>query len=199
MFWDKISGLYNIFETVYNGKVFKNLGRRVAELIDVEDYVLECACGTGAITQHIAPRCKKLIATDFSKGMLLQATKKCRKYSNVKIRRADITNLKCKDECFDKVVAGNVVHLIDKPYDAINELLRVAKKNGRVIIPTYINKTSKSSSVAAKVLDIFGADFKRQFDLDSYKQFFIDGGYADIEYFVVEGRMPCAVAVITKK
>ncbi len=199
MFWDKISGLYDFFEIVYNGKVFKNLGRKVAEQINAEDYVLECACGTGAITKFIAPKCRKMVATDFSKGMLLQAKKNCKTYHNIKFGRADITNLKCKDENFDKVVAGNVVHLLDKPYEAIDELLRVCKKNGKVIIPTYINKTSKSSSIAAKILDVFGADFKRQFDLDSYKQFFVEGGYLDVEFFVVDGRMPCAVGVITKK
>lgn len=30
MFWDKISGLYDFFETVYNGKVYRGLGERVA-------------------------------------------------------------------------------------------------------------------------------------------------------------------------
>lgn len=42
------------------------------------------------------------------------------------------------------------------------------------------------------------AEFKKQFDLDSYKQFFTDMGYKDIEYHVVDGMMPCAIAVITK-
>lgn len=198
MFWDKISGLYDLFENVYNGKVFENLGKKVAELIYSDDYVLECACGTGAITKHIAKKCKKMIATDFSRGMLLQTAKKCKKYDNILIRRADITRLKCRDERFDKVVAGNVIHLLESPYDALHELLRVCKKGGKVIIPTYINKTNVSSSIAAKVLDVFGADFKRQFDLESYKKFFEDGGFKKVEYFVVEGKMPCAIAIITK-
>ena len=27
--------------------------------------------------------------------------------------------LKCRDEAFDKVVAGNVIHLLDEPYKAL--------------------------------------------------------------------------------
>ncbi|MCR4961264.1 MAG: hypothetical protein K6A74_07395 [Lachnospiraceae bacterium] len=48
------------------------------------------------------------------------------------------------------------------------------------------------------VLIFLGADFKRQFDLDSYRKFFEDKGYAGAEYYVVDGRMPCVIAVITK-
>ena len=59
---------------------------------------------------------------------------------------------------------------------------------------------SKSSSgFAVKFIEKLGAEFKRQFDIDSYRRFFEDMGYNDVEYFVVEGRMPCAVAVMTKK
>ena len=65
MFWDKISPLYDIFESIYNGKVYTGTGKKVAELIDSSDEVLECACGTGAISIYIAQKCKKLIATDF--------------------------------------------------------------------------------------------------------------------------------------
>ncbi len=168
MFWDKISPLYDIFESIYNGKVYTGTGKKVAELIDSSDEVLECVCGTGAISIYIAQKCKKLIATDFSTGMLLRAAKKCRNYPNAVFKKADITNIKCKDDRFDKVVAGNVIHLLPDPENALHELERVV------------------------------ADFKRQFDLDSYKAFFEDKGYTGVEYYVVDGRMPCAIAVITK-
>ncbi len=49
MFWDEISPLYDVFENIYNGKVYTGTGKKVAELIDSSDEVLECACGTGAI------------------------------------------------------------------------------------------------------------------------------------------------------
>ena len=118
MFWDKVAGIYDLVETVYNGRVYKNLGKRIAKEMEAGDVVLECACGTGAISRHIAPTCKLLIATDFSGGMLRQAAKNCRNYDNVRIRRADMMKLKCRDNRFNKVVAGNVIHLLEKPEDA---------------------------------------------------------------------------------
>ena len=196
MFWDRISPIYDLFENIYNGKVYKATGRKVAEYINGMDEVLECACGTGAISAYIAQKCRRLIATDFSYGMLKTAAKKCRKYDNVIFKKADITNIKYKDGQFDKTVAGNVIHLLPEPEKALNELIRVTKQGGLVIIPTYINKTKKSSNVAVKVIGALGADFKRQFDLESYKRFFENMGVGNVEYTVVDGRMPCAVAVI---
>ena len=199
MFWNKISPVYDIFENVYNRKVYKGTGIKVAEFIDESDNVLECACGTGAITEEIAKKAQKVLATDFAEGMLKRASKKCRKYGNVSFRQEDITEIKCEDESFDKVVAGNVIHLLPEPEKALNELLRVVRPGGKVIIPTYINMARDSSGFAVKFIEKLGAEFKRQFDIDSYKKFFEEKGFKDAEYYVVDGRMPCAIAVITKK
>ncbi len=199
MFWNKISPVYDLFENVYNRKVYKGTGIKVAEFIDKNDSVLECACGTGAITEEIAKKCRQVLATDFAEGMLKRASKKCRKYGNVSFRQEDITDIKCEDESFDKVVAGNVIHLLPEPGKALNELLRVVRPGGKVIIPTYINMARDSSGFAVKFIEKLGADFKRQFDINSYKKFFEEKGFKDAAYYVVDGRMPCAIAVITKK
>ncbi len=198
MFWDKVSPLYDLFENVYNYKVYSGTGKKVAEFINPTDEVLECACGTGAITVCIAEKCRKLIATDFAPGMLKQAARKCRKFNNVSFKKADITNIKCRNDRFDKVVAGNVIHLLSDPGKALAEIERVVKPGGKIIIPTYINMSKKSAGLAVKFLEFLGADFKKQFDIDSYKSFFTAMGYDKVEYHVVDGRMPCVIAVIQK-
>lgn len=199
MFWDNVSGLYDLFETVYNVKVYRGLGQKVAEEIGPGDVVLECACGTGAISTYIAPKCRKLVATDFSAGMLRQTAKKCRAFDNVKVRRADMTHLRCRDNRFDKVVAGNVIHLLDDPCAALKELERVCKPGGKMIVPTYINASEGVNKKAVRLLEMAGANFKRQYDLPSYRQFFADAGYENVSFSVIDGRMPCAVAVITRR
>ena len=99
---------------------------------------------------------------------------------------------------FDKVVAGNVIHLLPDPGKALAELERVVKPGGKIIIPTYINMSKKSAGLAVKFVEFLGADFKKQFDLETYKSFFKEMGYDNVEYHVVEGRMPCAIAVMKK-
>lgn len=198
MFWDKISGVYDLFETVYNGKVYRRLGEKAAGEIEPNDIVLECACGTGAITSRIAPVCRYLAATDMSVKMLRQTAKKCRRYDNVKLRRADIMRLQCRDNRFDKVVAGNVIHLLEDPYAALKEMERVCKPGGKIIIPTYINASERVNKWAVRLLEAMGVIFKRQFDRRSYQAFFEKAGYGNAEYYIIDGRMPCMVAVITK-
>ena len=198
MFWDRVSSVYDLFETAYNGKVYKNFGKAIAGEISSSDAVLECACGTGAISRYIAPKCRLLVATDVSAGMLKQAKKNCRNFHNVIVKRADMTKLNCRDDRFDKVIAGNVLHLLSTPYGAVKELERVCKPGGRIIIPTYINASDKTNKAAVRLLELMGADFRRQFDMDSYRSFFEKAGYKDVEMYVIDGRMPCAVAIITK-
>ena len=115
MFWDKIAGVYDLFENVYNGKVNNELCREVAELISADDDVLECACGTGMLTVHVAPKCKRITATDFSRKMLERAAKKCRNYANSSFVFADIMQLDYLDGRFDKVIAANVLFSSPSP------------------------------------------------------------------------------------
>ncbi|MBR1395558.1 MAG: class I SAM-dependent methyltransferase [Prevotella sp.] len=41
-------------------------------MMNGSDEVLECACGTGAISICVAPKCAHLTATDMSQNMLKQ-------------------------------------------------------------------------------------------------------------------------------
>ena len=200
MFWDRVAGVYDLFVNVINGKTHKELRRIVADLIEPEDVVLECACGTGLLSTVIAEKCKQLIATDFAPKMLKRAEKNCEAYRNVVFRQANILSLDFQDGSFDKVVAGNVIHLVDEPLKALNELDRVCRPGGKLIIPTYMNKDRKGkTSGFASVVGKAGADFKRQFTVESYRQFFLEAGYGDVQITLAEGRISCAVAVMMKK
>lgn len=196
MIWDVLSPLYDLFETVYNGKCFKGIAEEIKNHVSKDDVVLECACGTGLLTLPMAQICKELVATDYSDGMLKQVSKKVAGYSNTKIQKASILEIPFEDNKFDVVVAANVIHLLDEPEKALSEMKRVCKPGGKLVIPTYVNKESKNSMFAAKLLSVLGVNFKRQFSLDSYKEFFISHGINVKEFIVVEGRMPCAFAIV---
>ena len=199
MFWDKMAGVYDIFVNVINRKTHQKLKKIVSDLIGPDDTVLECACGTGLLSAVIAAKCRQLTATDLSRKMLKKAEKNCAAFRNIRFAQADITALPCPDSSFDKVAAGNVIHLLDDPLTALGELNRVCKNGGMLIIPTYMNKDLKGkTSGFAGAVGKAGADFKRQFTVESYRQFFLDAGYHDVKISLASGRIPCAVAIITK-
>ena len=144
MFWDQVAGVYDIFVNVINRKTHKNLKAIVSDLIEPDDVVLECACGTGLLSAVIAKKCRRLTATDFSGKMLMKAEKNCAAFHNITFTKADITALAFPDCSFDKVVAGNVIHLLDNPLTALGELNRVCK-DGR--IPCAVAVMKKVDSI----------------------------------------------------
>ena len=63
-----------------------------------------------------------------------------------------------------------------------------------------MNQTEKGTTNSVSgAIGRAGADFKREFTLDTYKQFFADAGYTDAGYTICAGRIPCAVAVLRKE
>ena len=199
MFWDRVAWVYDVFANGINRRATQAMCAAVAAHIGPEDEVLECACGTGLLTGVIAARCRALTATDFSEKMLAQAERKYANCRNVRFAQADITKLDYPDGRFDAVVAANVIHLLDEPYKALAELDRVCRSGGTIIVPTYMNRNEQGrTSGFASTVGKAGADFKRQFTFDTYKQFIAAAGYDDVDYAYCPGRVPCAVAVIHK-
>ncbi len=76
----------------------------------------------------------------------------------------------------------------------------MCRPGGTLIIPTYMNRDREGrTSGFAKTVGKAGAEFKCQFTVESYRQFFLDARYQDVQIALAEGRIPCAVAVMKKK
>ena len=199
MFWDKIACVYDIFANIINRKTNIKLCNVVEGEISSTDDVLECACGTGLLTKAISEKCNSLIATDYSIKMLRIAERKLKKYQNIKFECVDIMKLPYPNNSFDVVIAGNVIHLLNDPIKAIQELDRVCKLNGKIIIPTYMNKNNAGNvDNVSNSIDKLGVNFKRQFNKEKYMSFFKDLRYQDVRYIECTGRIPCMVAIIKK-
>ena len=199
MIWDRVAPLYDLAVSTLNRRVYDGTGAVVARLIRPGDTVLECACGTGAIASAIAPACARVVATDFSEGMLKQARKKLARFPHVVVEQADITDLHYADDSFDAVVAGNVIHLLPEPGDALKELKRVVRPGGTIIVPTYVIPKKRAHTMFLRLISRFGVHFQEHFDPASYRAFFERMGYVHVTYKVVRGRIPCVIASFTKE
>ncbi len=199
MIWDRVAPLYDLAVNALNRRVYDGTGAVVARLIRPGDTVLECACGTGTITAAIAPACARVVATDFSEGMLKQARKKLARFPHVVVEQADITDLHYADDSFDVVVAGNVIHLLPEPGDALKELKRVVRPGGTIIVPTYVIPKKRAHTMFLRLISRFGVHFQEHFDPASYRAFFERMGCVGVTYRVMRGRIPCMIASFTKE
>lgn len=139
-----------------------------------------------------APGSDRLFGRDAEKNQ-----EKCAGFTNVEIRPANILALDFPEKSFDAIVAANVIHLLDEPYKALSQLDRVVRPGGKLIIPTYVNKDKAKGF--NKTINKAGADFKQDFTYETYQDFFKKAGYKNVHTTLIEGRVPCAVAVIVKE
>ncbi len=103
--------------------------------------VLDCACGTGDLTQAFLKHTQAfhVIGSDFTEGMLeIAGHKKSKLPQNfqdrVSYQQADAQQLPFDDESFDVVSIAFGIRNVQEPQRAINEFFRVMNPGARLII-----------------------------------------------------------------
>ena len=101
--------------------------------------VLEIACGTGRVTQHLLSKLSaeaKLVATDLNEAMLAVSREKIND-SRVEWRVADAQDLPFKDAEFDLVVCQFGVMFFPDKRKAMKEAFRVLESGGTFLFNTW--------------------------------------------------------------
>ncbi len=101
--------------------------------------VLELACGTGRVTNHLAeflPSKASLTATDINPGMISVAQKRITS-PNIKWETADISNLPYDDNSFDLIVCQFGIMFVPEKVNALKEIYRVLQPGGKLIFNTW--------------------------------------------------------------
>ena len=96
--------------------------------------VLDVGCGSGLFFSEAAPTASIVIGVDISRKLLLKAKERASAFSNVFIFQADADHLPFDDQLFDVAVAFTVLQNMPKPLATLNELKRVTRLDGRVVV-----------------------------------------------------------------
>ncbi len=117
----------------------ERLQQKVSALKDLKK-VLELGCGNGTYSRILAPNAESLLATDLSDEMVKASNQRLKAFPNVKIEKADCFHLTYSENSFDTIFMANLIHVIPTPEKAIEECLRVLKKDGLLVITSYTQK-----------------------------------------------------------
>ncbi|HEX7018637.1 MAG TPA: metalloregulator ArsR/SmtB family transcription factor [Gemmatimonadaceae bacterium] len=104
------------------------------ELLDERWVVGDLGCGTGHITEALAPCVARVIAVDESGPMLAAASERLKGHANVDFRSGNIEALPIDDGTLDAALLFLVAHFISDPAHVMHEIQRVLKPGGRVVI-----------------------------------------------------------------
>ena len=177
--------LWNLYAPIYekamraDQKTYQFMYERIPEIIRNKE-VLEIATGPGLLARHVAMAAKRMVATDYSEGMIREA-KKGEYPSNLTFEIADATDLPYKDKSFDVVLVANALHIIPNPEKALQEIDRVLRPGGILIAPTFVeHQTGAGSRFWSRILKLAGIKFEHQWKAQEYLEFLEENGWSVI-------------------
>jgi Methylase involved in ubiquinone/menaquinone biosynthesis len=194
-FWDFCSPIYDFVQK--QNKNYKKWINEVINEIDNNAEILEIAGGTGSISIKASQKVKSVICTDISNNMLKIAKRKAKNIGNISFEVCDIYNTKYKDNSFDITIASQVLHLLDNPGKAVEELLRITKN--KLILPLCLTKNVKGfEKFKINLWKTLGFKPKYEFDEQGYIKFIEELNLKIIKSKVIKGEMPMMIVVCKK-
>ncbi|WP_287582769.1 class I SAM-dependent methyltransferase [Candidatus Borrarchaeum sp.] len=124
--WDKMRETF--FSEAVREKAF------AVASIQPDQLAADIGVGTGFITEGLLQRGLKVIAIDQSDAMLQELKKKFQCDGKIDYRKGEAEKLPIEDEIVDYVFANMFLHHVESPPVAINEMVRILKPDGKLII-----------------------------------------------------------------
>jgi ArsR family transcriptional regulator len=103
-------------------------------LLDDRTVVGDLGCGTGALTEVLAPAVARVIAIDDSEAMLGAARARLEGVANVDLRAGSLEALPIDDGALDAALLSLVLHYVPEPLPALVEAARALRAGGKLLV-----------------------------------------------------------------
>ena len=150
--FDDWARYYDAWFETENGRLVREYEAAVVlDLLQPEagETVLDAGCGTGVFTRDILEKGARVVGLDVSGPMLAAAERKLSSDSFTPIV-GDMLALPFHDDRFERVVSVTALEFIADAQKAVDELFRVTKPGGRVVVATLNSLSPWASRRQAK-------------------------------------------------
>jgi ArsR family transcriptional regulator len=94
----------------------------------------DLGCGTGRISESLAPWVRSIEAVDGSAAMLTAARARLERFDNVRVRQGDLEALPLGDHKLDAATLFLALHHLPEPAQVLAEAHRVLRPGGRLLV-----------------------------------------------------------------
>ncbi|TDK25546.1 demethylmenaquinone methyltransferase [Arthrobacter crusticola] len=138
--FDGVAPRYDVVNDVLSLGQTHRWRRLVVQAVGAEpgQRVLDLAAGTGTSSEPYADNGIDVVACDFSLGMLTVGK---RRRPDINFVAGDATNLPFADNSFDASTISFGLRNVNEPRRALEEMLRVTKPGGRLVIAEFSQPT----------------------------------------------------------
>ncbi|ADT83640.1 class I SAM-dependent methyltransferase [Thermococcus barophilus] len=180
-YFDKIAYRYDAwYQTKVGQYVDRTEKRLIFSMIKTKrGRALDLGCGTGNYTLELYRRGFDVIGVDLSQEMLKIAKAKI---PDVLFIRANAYNLPFKKEAFDLVLSVTMFEFIHEPEKVLNEIYRILKLGGEVVIGTMNGKSLWFLFKRVKSLFVETAyRYARFYTSKELESLLANAGFSDVE------------------
>jgi ArsR family transcriptional regulator len=103
-------------------------------LLDPDLVVGDLGCGTGAVTDAVAPFVRRVVAVDDSTAMLAEARRRLDGRTNVDVREGALEALPVDDGELDAALVVLALHYAPEPERVLREAARALRAGGRLVV-----------------------------------------------------------------
>jgi len=159
--------------------------------LDGDERVLDVGCGTGFATEALIEAAGEVHGLDQSVHQLEQAWAKLGKHEPVRYVRGDAERLPYADDSFDVVWSSGSIEYWPNPVDALEELRRVTRPGGQVLV---VGPDDPTNTVFKKVADAIMLFY----DAEEADRMFRAAGLREADHTVMQAKPGSPRAIVSR-